>query len=178
MTTTSHDPRAEWIKSFTNELRQRHVEQEQIDTALGSIREHLDDSGESPRDAFGDPREYAASLELPIRDEGYGRAGSYAAVGLAVVSLLVFGIAATRWLEGETTPSVIGWTLASATTLFAASIWATAGIARHVVAAAVRERFSGSDAGLWERWAPIAIATPWVFPLFAATIVVIGALRT
>jgi hypothetical protein len=178
MTQISHDPSAEWIKSFVDELRLRHVEQEQIDHSLGSIREHLGDSGESPGDAFGDPREYAASLELPGRDEGFGRAGSYAAVALAVASFLVFGIAVTRWLDGQSTPAVIGWTLAGAVALLIASIWATVGIARHVVEAAIRERFSDSDAGLWGRWVPVAIATPWVFPAFAAIIVFTGALRS
>lgn len=178
MTETAHDPHAAWMKRFADELRLRHVEQEHIDTALDSIREHLTDSGESLNEAFGDPREYAANLDLPTRDEGYGRAGTYAAVAAAVVSFLVFGIAVTRWLDGETTSAVIGWTLASAVVLLASSIWATVGIARHVVDAAIRERFSGTTTDLWERWAPLAIATPFVFPAFAAIIVFIGALRS
>ncbi|SMX77849.1 hypothetical protein BAURA86_00905 [Brevibacterium aurantiacum] len=178
MTETAHDPHAAWMKRFADELRLRHVEQEHIDTALDSIREHLTDSGDSLNDAFGDPREYAANLDLPTRDEGYGRAGTYAAVAAAVVSFLMFGIAVTRWIDGEATPAVIGWTLASAVVLLASSIWATVGIARHVVDAAIRERFSGATAGRWERWAPLAIATPFVFPVFAAIIVFIGALHS
>lgn len=177
MTDTAYDPHATWIRRFADELRLRHVDQKHVDTALDSIREHLTDSGESPSDAFGDPREYAASLELPARDEGYGRAGTYVAIALAVASFLVFGIAVTRWMGGDATPAVIGRTLAGAIVLFAASIWATIGIARHVVEAAIRERFSGNHAGLWGRWAPVAIAIPWVFPAFAAIIVFISALR-
>ncbi|HLS14024.1 MAG TPA: hypothetical protein VK095_05880 [Beutenbergiaceae bacterium] len=176
MSQTTDESHAAWIKRFIDELRLRHVEQAQIDTALDNIREHLNDSGESPNEAFGDAREYAASLELPTRDEGFGRAGSISATLLALVSFVVFSIAVTRWLDGEATPSVIGWTLSGAIVLLAASIWATLGIARHVVDATVRERFTGSDAGLWGRWAPIAITLPWLFPAFAATIVFIGAL--
>lgn len=178
MTETAHDPHAAWIKRFTDELRLRHVEQKHIDTTLDSIREHLTDSGESLNEAFGDPREYAANLDLPTRDEGYGRAGTYAALAASVVSFLVFGIAVTRWFDGEATPAAIGWTLASSVILLASSIWATVGIARHVVDSVIRERFSSTTAGLWERWAPLAIATPSVFPVFAAIIVFVGALRS
>lgn len=72
MTETSHDSRTAWTKHFVDELQLRHVDQKEIDTALESVREHLDDSGETPDDAFGDPREYAASLKpRPVtRDSG------------------------------------------------------------------------------------------------------------
>lgn len=178
MTETFYDSHAAWIKRFADELRVRRVEQQQIDTAVDSILEHLTDSSESPSDAFGDPREYAASLELTTRDEGYERAGTYAATVLAIVSFIAFGTAVTRWLAGETTHAVIGWTLAGAIVLLAASICTSVGIARHVVEAAIRERFSGQHAGLWGRWAPVAIAIPWVFPVFAAIIVFVAAIRS
>ncbi len=177
MSKSTSAPHAAWVERFTDELRLRHVEQAQVDMALDDIREHLIDSGESADEAFGDPREYAASLELPSRDEGFGRAGSFAASALAVVAFVVFGIAVARWLDGEATPAVIGWTLSGAIVLLAASVWATLGIARHVVDATIRERFAGRNSAPWGRWAPIAIAVPWLFPTFAATIVFIGALR-
>lgn len=177
MTKTVRDPRDAWTGRFTDELRLRHIEEKHIEAALESIHEHLADSGETPLETFGDPREYAASLELPNQDEGYGRAITYAAIALAIVSFTVFGIAVTRWLGGEPTPAVIAWTLAGAIVLLGASMWMTVGIARHVVATTFRERFSGEHAGLWGRWAPVAIAIPWVFPIFVATIVFAGALR-
>lgn len=176
MTETSHDSRTAWTKHFVDELQLRHVDQKEIDTALESVREHLDDSGETPDDAFGDPREYAASLKLPARDEGFGRPGSYAAIGLTVVSFIVFGIAVLRWFDHGATPAVIGWTIAGTIGLLTGSIWMTIGLARHIVEATLRQRFKGSDAQLWGRWGPVAIAIPWVFPTFAAAIVLICAL--
>lgn len=81
-------------------------------------------------------------------------------------------------MSGENHFGVIVWTLGAATALLAASVWLTISIARRVVAAAVRERFTGTNSGRWSRWAPIAIATPWTFPIFAAVLVAVSALHT
>lgn len=178
MTRTALDPLAGWTKTFTEELRLRNVDQKHINIALDSIREQLTESGELPGDALGDPREYAASLGLPSHDRSYGRSSTFLAIALAVASLLVFGIAVNHWLVAGATPTVIGWTLMGAVILLGASIWASVEIARNVVEAAIRERFSGDNARLWDRWAPIAIVTPWAFPAFATIIVLISALRS
>ena len=176
MSETTKDPSHRWISDFTDELRLRHVNKTQASDALDGVREHLSDSSQTPSVAFGDPREYAASLNLPTHDQSFGRTGSLAAVLLASGSFLSFGIAITYWLTDANHLDVILWTLGSAAILLAASVWLTISIARHVVAAAVRQRFSGDDAGRWSRWTPIAIAAPWTFPIFAAVLVAVTAI--
>jgi len=177
MTETTQHVHQVWIGEFTNELQLRHVDDQQIKDAVLSVREHLADSGDDPRTAFGHARDYAASLSLPTRDEGFSRAGLLTAIILAVASFLTFGITVTRWVGGDDTLAVIFWTIVGATVLLAASVWLTVGIARHVVDAAIRERFSGTEAGKWSRWAPLAIAIPWTFPIFAAIVFTASVLR-
>lgn len=177
MSETTKGPYQRWINDFTDELRLRHIDKTHASDALDGVREHLSDSRQTPSAAFGDPREYAASLNLPAHDDGVGRTGSLAAVFLASASFLSFGIALTYWMTGENRLGVILWTLGSATILLAASVWLTISIARHVVASAVRERFNGNDAGRWSRWAPIAIAAPLTFPIFATVLVAVTALN-
>lgn len=178
MSETTKDPYHRWINDFTDELRLRHIDKTHVSDALDGVREHLSDSRQTPSAAFGDPREYAASLNLPAHDNGFGRTGSLAAVFVCSASFLSFGIAITHWMTGENHLDVILWTLGSAAILLAASVWLTISIARHVVAVAVRERFNGNNAGRWSRWAPIAIAAPWTFPIFAAVLVAVSALNT
>lgn len=54
-----------WIDDFTLALRLRAVRGDAIGDAVAVVREHLADSGETATEAFGDPRSYAAQLELP-----------------------------------------------------------------------------------------------------------------
>lgn len=54
-----------WFDDFTVELRMLDVPGDAIGDTVASAREFLADSGETPQDAFGDPRAYAESLELP-----------------------------------------------------------------------------------------------------------------
>ena len=57
-----------WFDEFTLELRLRDVPGEAIGDAVAATREFLADSGGTPTEVFGDPRTYAASLDLP-RDQ-------------------------------------------------------------------------------------------------------------
>ena len=54
-----------WFDDFTVELRMLDVPGDAIGDAVASVREFLADSGGTPQTAFGNPREYAASLDLP-----------------------------------------------------------------------------------------------------------------
>ena len=54
-----------WFEDFTVELRLLDVPGASIGDAVASAREFLADAGGTPGDVFGDPREYALSLELP-----------------------------------------------------------------------------------------------------------------
>lgn len=54
-----------WFDDFTVELRLLDVPGDAIGDALASAREFLADSGGTPAEVFGDPHEYAQSLDLP-----------------------------------------------------------------------------------------------------------------
>ncbi|GMA39377.1 hypothetical protein [Mobilicoccus caccae] len=53
-----------WIDDMVVELRLRDVKGTVIGDAVAAVESHCADSGETPREAFGDPREYARSLEF------------------------------------------------------------------------------------------------------------------
>lgn len=53
-----------WVEPFIMELRLANVPGTAIGDALETVRTHCADSGETPRDAFGDPKDYARSLGL------------------------------------------------------------------------------------------------------------------
>ena len=54
-----------WFNDFIMELRLRDVPGDAIGDAVAAAREFLSDSGSTPAEAFGTPRDYAESLDLP-----------------------------------------------------------------------------------------------------------------
>ena len=58
----------QWIDDMVVELRLRDVTGAAIGDAVASVESHCADSGETPREAFGDPREYASSLTFAEDD--------------------------------------------------------------------------------------------------------------
>ncbi|MFI8413825.1 hypothetical protein ACIGB6_15325 [Paeniglutamicibacter gangotriensis] len=177
MTHVGHANHRRWTEEFSHELRLRQVSGEEINEAISTVDEHLNDSKQSASDAFGNPRDYAASLGLSPTDDGSSRGRVLIAAVVATLSFLAFGLSVSRWISGEGSSAAIICTLGAGGLMLAASALLTLGIARQVVEATVRERFTGASAGLWSRYAPAAIALPWVFPIFAAVIVVVGVLR-
>lgn len=55
-----------WAESFVVELRLIGVEGTDIGAALSEVESHCIESGQSAREAFGGPVEYARSLPLPV----------------------------------------------------------------------------------------------------------------
>lgn len=55
---------AAWLDEMTVELRLRNVRGTAIGDAVAAVEAHLAESGETPQEAFGDPRAYARSLEF------------------------------------------------------------------------------------------------------------------
>jgi hypothetical protein len=53
-----------WLDELVLELRLLNVDGARIGDVAATVREHLADSGESPNEAFGDPAEYARSLDV------------------------------------------------------------------------------------------------------------------
>lgn len=85
---------AAWLQDLAVELRLRDVKGEAIGDAVASVESHLADSGESPSEAFGDPREYAASLEF-TPDQYVSTAPADWARALAPVACGVLGLMLT-----------------------------------------------------------------------------------
>ncbi len=75
-----------WIDDFKLQLNNQRMSPTVIDNAVKDVESHCVASGQSPRAAFGEPREYATVLasEMPPTppDEGY--------LGLRLASLLPF----------------------------------------------------------------------------------------
>lgn len=53
-----------WVDKFIVELRMRDVPGSEVGQQVVTVYSHCTDSSETPEDAFGDPVEYARSLEL------------------------------------------------------------------------------------------------------------------
>ncbi|GAB47826.1 hypothetical protein [Mobilicoccus pelagius] len=101
-----------WIDDMVVELRLRDVKGAAIGDAVASVESHCADSSETPREAFGDPREYAASLTFPQEDRTGDTIREWATVmAPVVVGLAGFSLttgAVTALLEGEGVPVTWG----------------------------------------------------------------------
>ncbi|AIY02888.1 hypothetical protein ART_3289 [Arthrobacter sp. PAMC 25486] len=102
-----------WLDALTMELRLNDVSGKSIGDTLATVQEFLADSGQSPEEAFGTPREYAAELSgcaiKPIKKD------MKSTVSLSTANLvvfLVFSAALAPWLEG-TRLLLGGWQLTS-----------------------------------------------------------------
>ena len=105
--TTKTAPHKKWLDQLTLELRLNDVSGKSIGDALATVEEFLADSGQSPEEAFGTPREYAERLtaegELSAKKDLRGRITWTAA---SLVIFLVFSAALTPWFKGG--PLLIG----------------------------------------------------------------------
>lgn len=109
--TTNTANHKKWLDQLTMELRLNDVSGKSIGDALATVEEFLSDSGQSPEEAFGTPREYAAELSggaiKPIKKD------MKSTVSLSTANLvvfLVFSAALSPWLEG-TRLLLGGWQL-------------------------------------------------------------------
>lgn len=99
MTTTTHK---KWLDELTLELRLKDASGKQIGDALATVEEFVADSGQSPAEAFGTPRSYAAQLtaEAGGNDQTDFRPTIILSTGSLVV-FLAFSAALSPWLAGE-----------------------------------------------------------------------------
>ncbi|PYI37878.1 hypothetical protein CVS30_13140 [Arthrobacter psychrolactophilus] len=98
MKTASHK---KWLDELTLELRLNDVSGKSIGDTLATVEEFLADSGQSPEEAFGTPRRYAAELAggsvRPFRKD---MRRTLALGTTSLVLFLVFSAALTPWLAG------------------------------------------------------------------------------
>jgi hypothetical protein len=90
-----------WMRDFVLELRLRGVNGSTIGDAVASVRELLRDSGQSAAEAFGQPRAYAASLELPGTHRRFGLVSAVTQSLVGLVAFTGFAKATTSWLDGQ-----------------------------------------------------------------------------
>jgi len=55
-----------WVDEFTMQMTIQQAGADEIDQALADVRSHCADSGQSAREAFGDPRNYATTLAAEV----------------------------------------------------------------------------------------------------------------
>jgi len=79
-----------WLDELAVELRLRDVPGSAIGDALASVKEFLADSGQSPDEAFGSPREYAADLNLPPISSATPLSAMVRFSAIGLVAFLIF----------------------------------------------------------------------------------------
>ena len=103
MNTRTNTPHVEpeWATSFLLELRLRGVAGEQIGATLAEIEAHCAESGESARDAFGDPTTYATALGLPPSpDQTASLREELPSVALGLGGMLLTLASLGAWMAG------------------------------------------------------------------------------
>lgn len=103
-----------WAQALLLELRLRGVAGTKIGAVLAEVEAHCADSGETARDAFGDPVAYAAALDLP---ESSLQAGSswpdVAVAGGALVGIFSTAGSVAAWQTGTPVTVTLGAALAA-----------------------------------------------------------------
>lgn len=109
----THTPHVEatWAEAFLLELRLRRVNGRSIGAALAEVEAHCAESGESARDAFGDPAAYAVELAPapPAETSGLRRELVSSALGLGGMLSTLAAVGA--WQAGtrvELTTGAVG----------------------------------------------------------------------
>ncbi|WP_213453503.1 hypothetical protein [Rhizomonospora bruguierae] len=90
-----------WIDDFVVELRLRGASGRAIGDAVASVREFLRGSGQSATEAFGSPREYAASLDLTSSAKPKQQFPTVARSLAGLIAFIGFSMATTSWLRGD-----------------------------------------------------------------------------
>ncbi len=97
-----------WTDEFVVRLRLRDVPGDRIGDALAEVDAHCADSGEGALEAFGDPVEYADSLDLPSEPDEPGVRRTLAGSGLQIIGLLLAPQAVGALATGEVLPVSAG----------------------------------------------------------------------
>lgn len=78
----------DWQEPFVEALRSRGASPQAIDKALEHVDDRLTASGESAQQEFGDPADYAATVNLTEESAAERRASQGRAIALAVAGLV------------------------------------------------------------------------------------------
>lgn len=110
----THTPHVEpdWAQGLLLELRLRGVAGTRIGAVLAEVEAHCADSGETAPDAFGDPADFAAALDLPESD----LQGGSSVTGVATPAVGLLGLFSTvgsvaAWQTGTLVTVTLGGVL-------------------------------------------------------------------
>ncbi len=131
--TAAHAPHVEedWADAFVLELRLLDVHGTVIGDALAEVDSHCADSGEGARETFGDPVEYARSLDLPrMPDAGWrGMVPVLVPVAVQLAGMFAVSASAGPLRQGEAVAVTGGQAVGAlvlALALTALAVWADA----------------------------------------------------
>lgn len=121
----------DWADAFVLELRLLDVHGTVIGDALAEVDSHCADSGEGARETFGDPVEYARSLDLPrMPDAGWrGLVPVLVPVGVQLAGMFAVSAAAGPLRHGEGVEVAAGHAVGALVlglALTALAVWADA----------------------------------------------------
>lgn len=111
MNTLSDKASRAWLDEMATELRLRNTRGTAIGDAIAQVETYCADSGQSPQEAFGDPREYAQSLAFPPREQEHTSAAGWSKL-LVPVAIGLLGVGPTRQVVTAAikhTPVQISW---------------------------------------------------------------------
>lgn len=104
----------DWAEALLLELRLRGVAGPTIGAVLAEVEAHCADSGESARDAFGDPVDYAEALDLPTSPtQGGSSAPDVAAAAAGLLGMFTTAGSVAAWQTGTTVAFTLGAMLAA-----------------------------------------------------------------
>ncbi|MFK5633203.1 MULTISPECIES: HAAS signaling domain-containing protein [unclassified Ornithinimicrobium] len=99
-----------WIETFVVEQRLLDVPGQRIGDALATIESHVQESGESAQEAFGDPREYARAMADADGNPGRSPVGPLAVahIVLGLAGLHLVARAFSSWLIAAPVQVLVG----------------------------------------------------------------------
>jgi hypothetical protein len=118
------DVKSDWVKGFRVQMARQRAAEADIDRALADVRAHCAESGQSAREAFGDPAEYATVLaaELPAPAKQSAISGRSAAFLVPIaMALAVLAVSLAAPTGRPDTAVTLGQLL---TVVIAAPLWA------------------------------------------------------
>lgn len=184
MTFDTRTPHVEtaWAEEFVLALRLRGVSGSTIGAVLAEIESHCAESGETAREAFGDPEDYAAALDLPPSPEQEGPAlREVTSAGVAILGIALTVASVAAWQTGTHLRPTVGQALSATVILIAfgwLALWPTAAlrliIRRPVVASLGCGALVTTAVLLAASSDAVIVRIPWPPSLVVGVVLVIG----
>lgn len=156
-----------WFQEFVDELEFRKVRPRDVEQARATALAHVLDSGESAAEAFGAPRLYAASLDLPGKSFLAPDRTPALPAALSGVCASRFSFSAYQWARDGWDSGNANFTIIMGMLMIVACAWLTYWFANRTLQEAIRTEFTGEELRLWGMRPALAVSLPWVIPVVA-----------